>query len=207
MIPHRLDAPASPGPSTGRRAGLTGAVDLAEVALGAAALRASRALLPAEDALAAGRFRDDLAWIRTHPDGVEASNAKTTPAPAGRSRPRVSPASSAIGPCSRSAARASPRSPSRTPGRPAVRFPRSSRAPPPGCALFPFDVITGLAAALPTKDNSRLTCALPDGRCLVHRLALLAPSMADKGAWRKMFSSLPTPPPHRPTRRSRSSPT
>lgn len=167
MIPHLLDAPAIPGPSPGRGVGLNGAVDLAEVALGAAALRASRALLPAEDALAAGRFRDDLAWIRTHSDDVEASNAKNNHG---------------------------------TYGTLPVACPTRLRP-------VPFEVITGLAAALPTKDDPRLNCALPDGRCLVPRLALLAPCMADKDAWWKMFSSLPTPPPHRPTRRSRSSPT
>lgn len=52
-----------------------------------------------------------------------------------------------------------------------------------GDSLFYLDVMTGLAAALSSKDDNLLSFAIADGRSLVPGVAGLAPCVADQAAW------------------------
>jgi len=76
MNPSLLYSQAIKGRSTGRSIGVIDTLHLAEVALGLEALRGSKALTKDEDAALTGWFRDYLHWMRTHPYGLEESNAK-----------------------------------------------------------------------------------------------------------------------------------
>lgn len=75
MNPNLQYAQSVKGICTGRSIGIIDTVRLTGVALGVIALRGSHALTPDEDAAITGWFRDYLHWIRTHPYGIEESNA------------------------------------------------------------------------------------------------------------------------------------
>ena len=63
-------------------------------------------------------------------------------------------------------------------------FPQElARTKAEGDSLFYLDVMTGLAAALSSKDDNLLPFALADGRSLVPGVAGLAPCVADQAAW------------------------
>jgi hypothetical protein len=168
MNPHRLSSQAIKGRSTGRSIGVIDPVHLAEVALGTEALRSSqRSRPPKTPPSPAGSATASRGFART-PAASTRAPRRTTTAPTGHSKPRVSPASAAIGPCSRSAANASPPSTSPHPMAADGSFPQElARTKPFGYSLFHLDVMTGLAAALSTKDDNLLTFAPAEGRSLV----------------------------------------
>ena len=186
MNPNLLYSQAIKGRSTGRSIGVIDTVHLAEVALGTEALRSSQALTPAEDAAVTGWFRDYLAWIRTHPYGVDESNAKNNHGTCWTLQAacfaRLVGDRAVLAECRQRLTAV------HLPNQMAAdgSFPQElARTKPYGYSIFNLDVMTGLAAALSTKDDNLLTFALADGRSLVKGVAFLAPFIADKNAWLK----------------------
>ena len=186
MNPNLLYSQAIKGLSTGRSIGVIDTLHLAEVALGVEALRGAKALSKADDAAITGWFRDYLAWLRTHPYGIDESKAKNN-----------------HGTCAwlqiACFARLTGNDPllaeSRVrlkevllPGQLAAdgSFPEELRRTKPyGYAIFNLDVMTALAVVCSTPQENLLTWSLPDGRSLTRGVAWLAPYLADKGAWLK----------------------
>ena len=186
MNPNLLYSQAIKGLSTGRSIGVIDTLHLAEVALGVEALRGAKALSKADDAAITGWFRDYLAWLRTHPYGIDESKAKNN-----------------HGTCAwlqiACFARLTGNDPllaeSRVrlkevllPGQLAAdgSFPEELRRTKPyGYAIFNLDVMTALAVVCSTPQENLLTWSLPDGRSLTRGVAWLAPYLADKRAWLK----------------------
>jgi hypothetical protein len=186
MNPTLLYSQAIKGLSTGRSIGVIDTLHLCEVALGVEALRGSQALTTGEETAVTGWFHDYLSWIRTHPYGIEESNAhnnhgtcawlqiacfahltdnQATLAEARKHLKEV------LLP-SQMAADGS--------------FPDELRRTKPyGYSIFNLDVMTGLAVVLSTKDEDLMRFMLPDGRSLVKGVEFLAPYLADKNAWLK----------------------
>ncbi len=186
MNPNLLYSQAIKGRSTGRSIGVIDTVHLAEVALGVEALRKSKALTKAEDAAVTGWFREYLTWIRTHPYGVDESNAKNNHGTCWTLQAacfaRLVGDQAVLAECRKRLTAV------HLPNQMAVdgSFPQElARTKPYGYSIFNLDVMTGLAAALSTPNDNLLTFALPDGRGLVKGVEFLAPYLADKDAWLK----------------------
>lgn len=186
MNPNLLYSQAIKGRSTGRSIGVIDTVHLAEVALGAETLRRSPAFTPAEDAAVTGWFRDYLAWIRTHPYGIDESNAKNNHGTCWTLQAacfaRLVGDRAVLAECRKRLTEV------HLPNQMAAdgSFPQElARTKPYGYSLFNLDVMTGLAAALSTADDNLMTFALADGRSLARGVAFLAPYVADKNAWLK----------------------
>lgn len=184
MNPSLLYSQAIKGRSTGRSIGVIDTLHLAEVALGIEALRGSKALTPAEDAALTGWFRDYLRWMRTHPYGVDESNAKNN---------HGTCAWLQIACFAKLTGDEATLAESRTrlkavliPGQMATdgSFPEELRRTKPyGYAIFNLDVMAALAVVCSTPQENLMTWSLPDGRSLAKGVAWLAPFIADKKLW------------------------
>ena len=186
MNPNLLYSQAIKGRSTGRSIGVIDTVHLAEVALAVEALRGSKALTSAKDAAVTGWFRDYLTWIRTHPYGVDESNAKNNHGTCWTLQAacfaRLVGDNAVLAECRRRLTEVHLPNQMATDG----SFPQElARTKPYGYSIFNLDVMTGLAVALSTSRDDLMSFALPDGRSLVKGVAFLAPYLADKGAWLK----------------------
>ncbi len=186
MNPNLLYSQAIKGRSTGRSIGVIDTVHFAEVALGVEALRGSKSLSPAEDTAVTGWFRDYLTWIRTHPYGVDESNAKNNHGTCWTLQAacfaRLVGDQAVLAECRKRLTEI------HLPNQMAVdgSFPQEvARTKPYGYSIFNLDVMTGLAVALSTPTDNLLAYTLPDGRSLVKGVAWLAPYLADKNAWLK----------------------
>jgi hypothetical protein len=186
MNPNLLYSQAIKGRSTGRSIGVIDTVHFAEVALGVEALRKSRALTPAEDAAVTGWFREYLAWITTHPYGVDESKAKNNHGTCWTLQAacfaRLVGDQAVLATCRQRLTEM------HLPNQMAAdgSFPQElARTKPYGYSIFNLDVMTALAVALSTQDDNLMTFTLPDGRSLVKGVAFLAPYVADKNAWVK----------------------
>jgi hypothetical protein len=195
MNPSLLYSQAIKGRSTGRSIGVIDTLHLAEIALGIEALRGSKALSKDEDAALTGWFRDYLHWMRTHPYGVDESNAKNNhgtcawlqiacfakltgdEAALAESRKRLKEVL--------------------LPGQMAAdgSFPEELRRTKPyGYAIFNLDVMAALAVVASTPQENLMTWSLPDGRSLAKGVAWLAPFIADKELWlRTVHRTAPGP--------------
>ena len=194
MNPNLLYSQAIKGRTTGRSIGVIDTVHLAEVALGVEALRNSKALTKAEDAGVTGWFREYLTWIRTHPYGVEESNAKNNHGTCWTLQAacfaRLVSDQAVLSECRQRLTKA------HLPNQMAIdgSFPQEvARTKPYGYSIFNLDVMTGLAVALSTPTDNLMTFALPDGRSLVRGVEWLAPFLADKDAWLKTVRKPTTP--------------
>lgn len=194
MNPNLLYSQAIKGRSTGRSIGVIDTVHLAEVALGVEALRKSKALTKDEDAAITGWFRDYLAWIRTHPYGIEESNTKNNHSTCWTLQAacfaRLVGDQAALAECRKRLTEI------HLPNQMAAdgSFPQEvARTKPYGYSIFNLDVMTGLAVALSTPDDNLMTFTLPDGRSLVKGVAWLAPYVADKNAWLAQVRKPATP--------------
>jgi hypothetical protein len=184
MNPNLLYSQAIKGRSTGRSIGVIDTLHLAEVALGIEALRGSKALTHEEDSALTGWFREYLKWLRTHPYGIDESNAKNNhgtcawlqiacfakltgdDAMVAESRQRLKEVL--------------------LPGQmaPDGSFPEELRRTKPyGYAIFNLDVMSGLAVVCSTPRENLMTWSLPDGRSLAKGVAWMAPFIADKDLW------------------------
>ncbi len=186
MNPNLLYSQAIKGRSTGRSIGVIDTVHLAEVALGVEALRGCKALAPAADAAVTGWFRDYLTWIRTHPYGVDESNAKNNHGTCWTLQAacfaRLIGDKAMLAECRRRLTEIHLPNQMATDG----SFPQEvARTKPYGYSIFNLDVMSGLAVALSTPADNLMTFALPDGRSLVKAVTWLAPYLADKDAWLK----------------------
>ena len=186
MNPNLLYSQAIKGRSTGRSIGVIDTLHLAEVALGIEALRGSKALTADENAALTGWFRDYLAWLRSHPYGVEESNARNN---------HGTCAWLQIACFARLTGDQATLAESRLrlkeillPGQMAAdgSFPEELRRTKPyGYSLFNLDVMTGLAVVCSSPGENMMTLALPDGRNLAKGVDWLAPFIADKNLWLK----------------------
>jgi hypothetical protein len=184
MNPNLLYAQAIKGRSTGRSIGVIDTLHLAEVALGIEALRGSKALTPAENAALTGWFRDYLRWLRTHPYGIDESNAKNN---------HGTCAWLQIACFAKLTGDQATLSDSRArlkevllPGQMSAdgSFPEELRRTKPyGYAIFNLDVMAALAVVCSTPQENLMTWSLPDGRSLTKGVAWIAPFIADKNLW------------------------
>lgn len=193
MNPALPYAQAVKGRSTGRSIGVIDTVHLAEVALGLEALRGSKALGPTEDAALTGWFRDYLAWLRTHPYGIDESKAKNNHGTCAWLQiacfARLTGDQALLVESRRRFKEVLLPDQMAADG----SFPEELRRTKPyGYSIFNLDVMTALAAVLSTPDENLMTWSLPDGRSLVKGVAWLAPFIADKHLWLK---SVHRPPP------------
>ena len=186
MNPNLLYSQAIKGRSTGRSIGVIDTVHLAEVALGVEALRGSKALTPAADLAITAWFRDYLTWIRTHPYGVDESNAKNNHGTCWTLQAacfaRLVGDTAVLAECRQRLTA------SHLPNQMAIdgSFPQElARTKPYGYSLFNLDVMTAIAVALSTPTDDLMNFQLTDGRSLVRGVAFLAPFLADKNAWLK----------------------
>lgn len=186
MNSNLLYSQAVKGRSTGRSIGVIDTVHFAEVALGVEALQKSKSLSKAEDAAITGWFREYLTWIRTHPYGVDESNAKNNPGTCWTLQAacfaRLVGDQAVLAECRQRLTTV------HNPNQMAVDgiFPQEvARTKPYGYSIFNLDVMTGLAVALSTEGDNLMTFTLPDGRSLVKGVEWLAPFLTDKEAWLK----------------------
>lgn len=184
MNPHLRYAQAIAGRVTGRGIGVIDTLHLAEVALAVEALRGSTALTPELDAALTGWFRDYLHWMRTHPYGIEESNARNNHGTCWTLQAacfaRLTGDEAVLAECRRRLKE------EHLPGQmaPDGSFPLELRRTKPyGYAIFNLDVMAALAVVLSTPDENLVTWALPDGRSVARGVAWLAPFLADKQAW------------------------
>lgn len=184
MNPNLLYSQAIKGRSTGRSIGVIDTVHLAEVALGVEALRGSKALNNTEDAAITGWFRDYLTWIRTHPYGVDESNAKNNHGTCWTLQAacfaRLVGDQAALAECRQRLTEV------HLPNQMAAdgSFPQElARTKPYGYSLFNLDVMTALAAVLSKPGDDLMNFKLADGRSLVRGVEFLAPFIADKNPW------------------------
>ncbi len=186
MNPNLLYSQAIKGLSTGRSIGVIDTLHLCEVALGVEALHGAKSFSAEEEAAVVSWFHDYLKWLRTHPYGVDESNAKNNHgtcawlqiacfahltndaenlAAARRRLKEVLLPSQMLADGS---------------------FPEELRRTKPyGYSIFNLDVMTALAVVCSTPEENLLTWSLPDGRNLAQGVAWLAPYIADKNAWLK----------------------
>ena len=186
MNPSLLHAQAIKGLNTGRSIGVIDTVHLAEVALGVEALRGSPALTKAEEAAVTGWFRDYLAWLTTHPYGVEESNAKNNHGTCAWLQ--IACFARLTGDAEKLAAARTRLKRVLLPNQMAAdgSFPEELRRTKPyGYSIFNLDAMTALAVVGSTRDENLMTWALPDGRNLVRGVAWLAPFLEDKNRWPK----------------------
>ncbi|HEX3730341.1 MAG TPA: alginate lyase family protein, partial [Opitutaceae bacterium] len=186
MNPNLQYAQAVRGRYTGRSYGVIDTVHFAEVALGAEALRGSRAYSPEEDAAVCGWFRQYLDWLQTSPNGSAESKAANNhgacwvlqaaafahlvgdQAVLERCRQRLLD--------------------DLLPNQMAAdgSFPRElARTKPYGYSIFNLDVMTALAQVLSRPGENLIDYTLSDGRSLAKGIAFLAPYLADRGRWPK----------------------
>ena len=181
-----LYSQAIKGRFTGRSIGVIDTLHLAEVALGVEALRGAKALSKEEEGAVTGWFRDYLAWMTTHPYGVEESNAKNNHGTCAWLQ--IACFAHLTGDAEKlTAARARLKEvllPTQM--APDGSFPEELRRTKPyGYSIFNLDVMTGLAVVCSTPQENLMTWSLPDGRNLVKGVAWLAPFIADKNLWLK----------------------
>ncbi len=186
MNPNLLYSQAIKGRSTGRSIGVIDTVHLAEVALGVEALRGSKALSKTEDAAVTGWFRDYLTWIRTHPYGVDESNAKNNHGTCWTLQAacfaRLVGDQAVLAECRKRLTEVHLPSQMATDG----SFPQElARTKPYGYSLFNLDVMAALAVALSSPSDDLMNFKLADGRSLVRGVEFLAPFIADKNVWLK----------------------
>ncbi|HEX2862664.1 MAG TPA: alginate lyase family protein [Lacunisphaera sp.] len=186
MNPHLLYAQAIKGRSTGRSIGVIDTVHLAEVALAVEALRGSMALGPEPELALTSWFRDYLAWIRTHPYGLDESKALNNHGTCWTLQAacfaRLVGDDAVLAECRRRLKE------EHLPGQmaPDGSFPRElARTKPYGYSIFNLDVMTACAVVLSTPNENLMTWALSDGRSLVKGVGFLAPYLADKSKWPK----------------------
>lgn len=184
MNPNLLFSQAIKGRSTGRSIGVIDTLHLAEVALGIEALRGSRALAAEEDAALTGWFRDYLKWLRTHPYGIEESNAKNNHGTCAWLQ--IACFAKLTGDVATLAESRRRLKEVLLPGQMAAdgSFPEELRRTKPyGYAIFNLDVMAALAVVGSTPGENLLNWALPDGRSLAKGVAWMAPYVADKDLW------------------------
>jgi hypothetical protein len=181
-----LYSQAIKGRFTGRSIGVIDTLHLAEVALGVEALRGSKAFSTDEEAAVTGWFRDYLAWMTTHPYGVDESNAKNNHATCAWLQ--IACFAHLTGNAEKLAAARTRLKEVLLPNQMAAdgSFPQElARTKPYGYSIFNLDVMTALAVVCSTPQEDLMTWSLPDGRNLVRGVAWLAPFIADKALWLK----------------------
>jgi hypothetical protein len=184
MSPHLRYAQAIQGRVTGRGIGIIDTLHLVEVARAIEVLEASPALTPEQREGVKGWFRDYLAWMTTHPYGIEERDAKNN-----------------HGTCWLLQAAAF----ARLTGQPALldeyrarfktvllpqqmaadgSFPLELRRTKPyGYSLFNLDAMAGVARVLATPEDDLWAFELPDGRGLGRAVAFMYPYVKDRKTW------------------------
>jgi hypothetical protein len=186
MNPSLLYSQAIKGRFTGRSIGVIDTLHLAEVALGVEALRGAKAFSKEEETAVTGWFRDYLAWMTTHPYGVDESNAKNNHGTCAWLQ--IACFAHLTGDAEKLSAARTRLKDVLLPNQMAAdgSFPQElARTKPYGYSIFNLDVMTALAVVCSTPQENLLTWSLPDGRNLVKGVAWLAPLIADKNLWLK----------------------
>ncbi len=181
-----LYSQAIKGRFTGRSIGVIDTLHLAEVALGVEALRGAKAFSKDEEAAVTGWFRDYLAWMTTHPYGVDESNAKNNHGTCAWLQ--IACFAHLTGDSQKLAEARARLKEVLLPNQMAAdgSFPQELRRTKPyGYSIFNLDVMTALAVVCSTPQENLMTWSLPDGRNLVKGVAWLAPLLADKNLWLK----------------------
>ncbi len=181
-----LYSQAIKGRFTGRSIGVIDTLHLAEVALGIEALRGAKTFPKDEEAAVTVWFRDYLAWMTTHPYGVDESNAKNNHGTCAWLQ--IACFAHLTGNAEKLAAARTRLKEVLLPNQMAAdgSFPQElARTKPYGYSIFNLDVMTALAVVCSTPQENLMTWSLPDGRNLVRGVAWLAPLIADKDLWLK----------------------
>jgi hypothetical protein len=186
MNPSLEYSQAIKGRNTGRSIGVIDTLHLCEVALSVEALRGSKALTAEENAAVTGWFRDYLKWMRTHPYGIEESEAANNHGTCAWLQ--IACFAKLVG--DEGALKESRRRFKEVllPNQMSAdgSFPEELRRTKPyGYSIFNLDVMTALAVVISTPDEDFVLWSLPDGRNVAKGIAWLAPFIADKDAWLK----------------------
>ena len=184
MTPHLLYAQAISGRVTGRGIGIIDTIHLVEVAQAVQVLRESGYLDNAAFAPIRQWFADYLAWMTTHPYGVDerdhGNNHSSAWALQAAAFARLTGDAAVL---------ADVRERFKTvllPEQMAAdgSFPKElDRTKPYGYSLFNLDVLAMVAQTASVPGDDLWAFTLPDGRGLRQALAYMAPYVADKSAW------------------------
>jgi len=186
MNPNLLYAQSIQGRYTGRGIGIIDTLHLCEVALSILALRDASAIPPATDAALTAWFRDYLHWMRTHPYGIDESNAANNHGTCWTLQAAcyalVTRDAETLALCRDRLTRL------HIPNQmaPDGSFPQELRRTKPyGYSIFNLDVMTALAQILSTPDTNYLTTPVSptDDRSPIKAIAYLYPYLADKTLW------------------------
>jgi hypothetical protein len=173
------------GVATGRGIGIIDTIHLVEVAQAALELERLGALSGADLAGVKGWFREYLAWMTTHPYGIDEKNNGNNHSAAWALQ--VAAFARFVGDGARLAqTRTFFKDTLLLQMAPDGSFPKElARTKPYGYSLFQLDVMGMLAEVLSTPSENLWAYAGPDGRGMRRALAFLAPYIEDKRRWPK----------------------
>lgn len=184
MSPHLLYAQAIKGRVTGRGIGIIDTLHLVEVARAFEGLEGAPGFLAAEREGVRRWFADYLAWMTTHPYGVEEREAKNNH---GTCWALQVAAFARVARNEELLAYARDRFKSvLVPNQMAAdgSFPQELRRTKPyGYSLFNLEAFAGLAQLLKTPKDDLWRFALPDGRGMRRAMAFMVPYIRDKKGW------------------------
>lgn len=184
MNPHLLYAQAIPGRCTGRGIGIIDTLHLVEVPLAIRALETSPLLTPVIRAGLRAWFTAYLAWMTTHPYGLDEMHTHNNHAVCWTLQAavfaRYTGDEDTLALCrQRYKDVLLPEQMA-----PDGSFPAElQRTKPYGYSIFQLDQMAALCHILSTPDNTLWTFELPDGRGIRQGLAFLYPYLADKSRW------------------------
>ena len=186
MNPHLLYGQAIKGRATGRGTGIIDTIHLVEVARAVWVLE-RMGYLKGETLAGTKRwFRQYLAWITTHPYGIDERNSGNNHSAAWALQ--VAAFAQLVGDGERLASVRGFFRDTLVPQQMAAdgSFPRElARTKPYGYSLFQLDVMGTLAWVLSTAADDLWTYTAPDGRGMRQALAFMYPFIKDKRTWPK----------------------
>jgi len=183
MNPHLLYAQAIFGRSTGRGTGIIDTIHLMEVVRGAIAVQNSSKLKPTLPAVKKW-FAEYLAWISSHPYGIEERDATNNHGSCWVMQAAVF--AQFVGDAQTLAFCRRRFKEKLLPGQMAAdgSFPQElERTKPYGYSLFNLDTLATICQTLSTAEDNLWTFTLPDGRSMQRGMEFLYPFMADKSRW------------------------
>lgn len=184
MNPHLLYGQAIKGVATGRSVGVIDTIHLVEVARAISVLERMGYLKGEPLAEMKAWFREYLAWITTHPYGVEEGRATNNHSAAWAMQ--VAEFTRLVGDSARLAGMRTFFKETLLPQQMAAdgSFPREiGRTKPYGYSLFQLDIMSAVAEILSTPNDNLWTYTTPDGRGMRKALEFMFPYIEDKTRW------------------------
>jgi hypothetical protein len=184
MYPHLKYAQAIKGRFTGRGTGIIDTLHLVEVALAIPEIERSGALRPAESKGIKDWFREYLAWMTTHPYGIDERDAKNNHVTCWVLQ--VASFAQLVGDQEKLDFCRKRFKETLLPGQLAAdgSFPEELRRTKPyGYSLFNLEAMAGICQLLKTPQDDLWQFRLSDGRCMRKAMEFMFPFIADKSKW------------------------